>query len=173
MNDNVKTTNYNNDHCYSREGRHGGELDEDVLGGRGARGGLLWRRQLVLGAECLGLEDVILSDHPPVTLVSHHQHGHLGGGEISLNISRAVNILRTHHHLPDIFWRNTRTTSGWRRHIRDRSHHSWSVLSWGHRRPRGRQRPSWPGTSAARTLSHCSLSSEMISINFRKVQFLF
>ena len=41
----------------------------------------------MLGAESLGLENVILSDHAPITLVSHHEHRHLGGGKISLETS--------------------------------------------------------------------------------------
>ena len=73
--------------CYLREGCHSCEFDEDVLSGRCPGGGLLRRRKLVLGAESLGLKNVILSDHAPVTLVSHHQHRNLGRGEISLDIS--------------------------------------------------------------------------------------
>ena len=73
--------------CYSRERCHSCELDEDVLGGRGPGGGLLRRRQLVFCAESFWLENIILSDHAPITLVSHDQHWDLGGGEISLDKS--------------------------------------------------------------------------------------
>lgn len=41
----------------------------------------------MFGAESLWLENIILSNHAPVTLVSHDQHWDLGGGEISLDKS--------------------------------------------------------------------------------------
>ena len=38
----------------------------------------------MFSTESLRLEDVVLSHHALVALVGHHQHRHLGGGEIAL-----------------------------------------------------------------------------------------
>ena len=68
----------------SRESCHSGEFNEDIFSRRTLGRGFLRRRKFVFGTEGLRLEDVVLPHHTLVALVGHHQHGHLGGGEISL-----------------------------------------------------------------------------------------
>ena len=86
---------------YSRERGHCGELNEDVFSDGSSSRGLLRRRKLVLGTESLRLENVVLPDDSLITLVGHHQHRHLGGGEITLQTSHQ-NIDRPDEFIPDI-----------------------------------------------------------------------
>ena len=113
---------------YSREGRHGGEFEEDVLGLDQTCRGLLRRGQLVFGTECLGLqgdkmtslegsaaldlEYVVLPHDTPVAFVGHHQHRQLGGREVAQVDPRAV-LKAPAHRSGEAHTEDTKVTWGW------------------------------------------------------------